>query len=236
MAALAGVDLDLFRGQRVALVGESGAGKSTLARCLARLENPDAGEIRFDGKDILKLPRTQLASLRRRVQLVFQHSGTALNPFHSAEEIVGEPLRVQGQLTKGQRRKIVLNYMEQVGLSAQWASRRPWQFSGGQRQRLAVARAMILDPDLVIFDEAFSGLDAATRRDIVDLLLRLQASGRKSYLFITHDLQMTADLAESIFVMKNGKITESKFLSNGSLPGLSLPGLTAGPAASTSHA
>ncbi len=140
-------------------MGESGSGKSTLARCLARLENPDSGTIQFEGRDVLDLNRRQLASVRRRIQLVFQHSGTALNPFLSAEEIVGEPLRIGGEISGRERHEVVLNQMEQVGLSPDWASRRPWQFSGGQRQRLAIARAMILNPDVVIFDEALAGLD-----------------------------------------------------------------------------
>ena len=113
-----------------------------------------------------------------------------------------------------ERHEMVLNRMEQVGLSPDWASRRPWQFSGGQRQRLAIARAMILNPDVVIFDEALAGLDGATRREIVDLLLRLQSSGPKSYIFITHDLKMAEELTKSILVMQNGKITESSIFPN----------------------
>jgi oligopeptide transport system ATP-binding protein len=209
VAALDGADFSLLRGQIVALVGESGSGKSTFARCLARLENPDGGNIQFGGRDVLELSRAQLASVRRRIQLVFQHSGTALNPFHSAETIVGEPLQIAGEMSRGERHEAVLKQMEQVGLSPDWASRRPWQFSGGQRQRLAIARAMILNPDVVIFDEALAGLDEVTRSDIVDLLLRLQSSGPKSYIFITHDLQMAEELTKSILVMQNGKITES---------------------------
>src|SRR3954453_15090542 len=193
VTALAGIDFQLLPGETMALVGESGSGKSTLARCLALLEDPDSGEIRFEGRNVLKLPKEQLTPIRRRIQLVFQHSATAMNPHHSAEEIVGEPLRVVRELSKAQVRETVLNCMEQVGLSRNWASRRPSQFSGGQRQRLAIARAMILNPDVVIFDEAFAGLDRTTCAEILDLLSKLQASGPKSYLFITHDLQMVKD-------------------------------------------
>ena len=228
--ALAGVDLRLRRGHTVALIGESGSGKTTLARCLARLEDPDSGEIRMEGRNVIGLSRTQLTSVRRRIQLVFQHSATAMNPEYSAEEIVGEPLRIQGNIPKRRCREIVLDCLKEVELSPDWAGRRPWQFSGGQRQRLAIARAMILKPHLVIFDEAFAGLDSATRLAIVDLLLRFQTSRSTSYLFITHDLQMAEALTKSILVMQNGKITESSIISNSSVPTMA-----AGHSASGSH-
>ncbi len=231
VAALAGVDFRLPRGQTVAIIGESGSGKTTLARCLARLEDPDSGEIRFEGRDVTHLPKPQLACVRRRIQLVFQHSATAMNPQYSAEEIVGEPLLIRGGVSKRERREIVLTYMEQVGLCPEWAKRRAWQFSGGQRQRLAIARAMILNPDVMIFDEALAGLDAATSAGILELLLRYQASGSKSYVFITHDLQIARQLTRSVVDMQNGKITESSIFSIPSFPG---PGI--GQSTSSSHA
>ncbi len=219
VAALAGIDFHLLRGHTVAVVGESGSGKSTLARCIARLDNPDSGEILFNGRDVLSLSAGQLTPIRRRIQLVFQHSATAMDPHLPAEEIVGEPLRILRTGSKRERRERVLNWMEQVGLSSRWATRLPSQFSGGQRQRLAIARAMILDPDVVIFDEAFAGLDPATRADILDLILNLQSSRLKSYLFITHDLNMAKDLTDEIVVMRDGKITESSILSNSYIAG-----------------
>jgi peptide/nickel transport system ATP-binding protein len=221
VTALAGVDFQLLRGETIALVGESGSGKTTLARCLARLEDPDSGEVRFDGRDVLNLRKEQLKPIRRRIQLVFQHSATAMNPHDSAEEIVGEPLRIVGELSNRQRREAVLNCMEQVGLPRQWATRRSSQFSGGQRQRLAIARAMILNPDIVIFDEALAGLDRTTRIGILDLLAERQGSGATTYLFITHDLQMVKDLTDSIVVMQDGKITESNTFSNSCFGGVS---------------
>lgn len=214
VTALAGVDFMLHRGHTVALVGESGSGKTTLARCLALLEDRDAGSIRFEGKDITNLSKVELAVTRRRIQLVFQHSALAINPHLSAEEIVSEPVRIQGRIPGQQRRDVALSWMEQVGLPAAWAGRRSAQFSGGQRQRLAIARAMILNPAVVIFDEAFAGLDPATCAGILNLLLKLQSSSGTSYIFITHDLQMAKDLTKTIFLMQDGKIADSGLLSD----------------------
>jgi ABC-type glutathione transport system ATPase component len=212
VTALAGVDFAIRRGQTIALVGESGSGKTTLARCLALVEHPDAGEIRFEGRNVSALRRGELADVRRRIQLVFQHSALAMNPQLSAEEIVSEPLQIRGGIPHQQRRQTAMNWMDQVGLPQQWAGRRPSQLSGGQRQRLAIARAMILNPDLVIFDEALAGLDSATSAGIVDLLLGLQSRSATSYIFITHDLEMAKDLSKRILVMENGRITDQALL------------------------
>jgi len=209
VTALAGVDLAIQPGQTIALVGESGSGKTTLARCLALFEHPDRGEIRIQGKDVSGRSKTELAAMRRRIQLVFQHSALAMNPHLSAEAIVAEPLQIQGGISDQERRKTALSWIEQVGLSPGWADRRALQFSGGQRQRLAIARAMILNPDLVIFDEAFVGLDPATCADILDLILELQSCSATSYMFITHDLEMAKDLTETILLMQDGRITDS---------------------------
>lgn len=208
VAALAGIDFGIQRGQTIALVGESGSGKTTLARCLALLEHPDRGEIRFQGKDVSGRSKSELAAMRRRIQLIFQHSALAMNPHLSAEDIVAEPLQIRGGISDQERRKTALSWIEQVGLSSRWADRRALQFSGGQRQRLAIARAMILNPDLVIFDEAFVGLDSATRADILDLLLNLQSCSATSYIFITHDLEMARDLTATILPMQDGRITD----------------------------
>ncbi len=208
VVALEDIHLKIAPGSTLALVGKSGSGKSTLGRCLARLEDPDSGEILWEGRNLLKLSRSELIPVRRRIQLVFQHSATAMNPLLPAAEIIGEPLRVQGGFTKEERRERALAMMEQVGLSSQWADRRPLEFSGGQRQRLALARALILKPDLLILDEALAGLDLSTQARIADLLKDLQASLSLSYLFISHDLRMAAHLASMIAVIKDGRIVD----------------------------
>lgn len=206
VTALSGANLNIPRGATTALIGESGSGKSTLARCLARLEDPDSGEIRFEGRNIVGLPKEQLAAVRKRIQLVFQHSATAMNPRYTVEDVVGEPLRIAGELTSTERREIVHDLMKQVGVAPQWAKRRPLEFSGGQRQRLAIARALILKPEVLIFDEALAGLDLKTRMQIAEMLARFQESRQTSYLFITHDLQMAKCLADSLVLIEAGKI------------------------------
>lgn len=208
--ALEDVHLKISPNSTLALVGKSGSGKSTLGRCLARLEDPDSGEILWEGKDLLKLSRRELIPLRRRIQLIFQHSATAMNPLLPATEIIGEPLRMQADVPPKERHERVLAIMEQVGLSSQWADRRPLELSGGQRQRLAIARALIMKPDLLILDEALAGLDLSTQAQIADLLRNLQASFSLSYLFISHDLRMAAHLASTIAVMKDGRIVDSR--------------------------
>ncbi len=205
--ALDGVDLDVESGAAVALVGETGSGKSTLARCLALLERPDAGSIRFLGRDLLALDRRQHLEVRRQIQLIFQDPASAVNPRFTAAEIVAEPLRIQ-KVGRAQRRRRALEAMEQVGLLGRWAERRPAELSGGQRQRLAIARALVLEPRLLILDEATSALDLSVQARIVNLLLELKASRALTYVLISHDLQVVAHLAEEIAVLQGGRIVE----------------------------
>lgn len=209
VAALADINLQLFPSSTLALVGKSGSGKSTLGRCLARLEDPDSGEVWFQGKDLLKLRSSDLSIARRQIQLVFQHSATAMNPLFSAVEIVAEPLRIHAKISKKHRLECALALMKQVGIPPGLADRSPLQFSGGQRQRLAIARALILKPTILVLDEALSGLDCAIQAQIANLLIELQASFSLSYLFISHDLRMAAYLADTVAVMEQGRIVES---------------------------
>ncbi len=206
--ALDNVELTIARGCTLALVGESGSGKSTLARCLARLEEPSSGEIWYEGRNLLDLSPQQLLPFRRQIQLIFQDPASALNPRLSAVEIVAEPLAIQQCGTKKERHQRALELMEQVGLPPQWRDRLPLEFSGGQRQRLAIARALALEPKFLILDEALSGLDLSLQAQIVNLLLELQALHSLTYLYISHDLSLVGHIADEVAVMHQGKIVE----------------------------
>ncbi|MCP3956593.1 MAG: ATP-binding cassette domain-containing protein [bacterium] len=206
--ALDGVAVEVVSGSTVAVVGESGSGKSTLARCLALLERPDSGSIRFRGDDLLAANRRSVTAARRRIQMIFQDPASALDPRWTAAEIVGEPLRIRGRERARERRRQALGAMEQVGLLARWADRRPRELSGGQRQRLAIARALILEPEILILDEALSALDLSVQARIVNLLLDLQASRDLAYVFISHELSMVRYLADEVVVLQTGKVVE----------------------------
>ncbi len=213
VTALDNVSLNIGPRSTLALVGESGAGKSTLARCLSRLEKVDSGEIRLEGRNLLSLRSRELLAARRNIQLIFQDSATAMNPRFSAAEIVEEPLLIQTRTTRRARRQQALALMEQVGISPQSERRPACEFSGGQRQRLAIARALTLKPRLLILDEALSSLDSATQEQIIKLLLDLQVSLSLTYLFITHDLRLAARVADHIAIMQAGRIIESGSIS-----------------------
>jgi peptide/nickel transport system ATP-binding protein len=207
--ALRGVDLKVRAGSTLALIGVSGSGKSTLARCLACLEKPDFGEIWFGGRNLAALSDRELIPLRRQIQMIFQDPGSSLNPWFTAAEIVSEPLLTVRYGTKKQCRDRALALMGQVGLRPDWADRLPHQFSAGQRRRLAIARAISLEPKLLILDEALTGLDRPIQAQIADLLLQLQATLRLAYLHISHDLGLVALLADRVAVLDRGQIVEA---------------------------
>jgi ABC-type glutathione transport system ATPase component len=206
--ALQGVSFSIGRALTLALVGESGSGKSTLALCTACLERPTSGRVVFDGKEITALDEKQLRGVRPQIQLVFQDPVRSLNPRFSAIELVSEPLIVQGRLNKRQREDRARELLAKVGIPQEKASQKANEFSGGQRQRLAIARALSLEPKLLILDEALSALDCSVQAQIANLLLELQASLGLTYLFITHDLAMAAHLADEIAVMEQGRVVE----------------------------
>jgi ABC-type glutathione transport system ATPase component len=206
--ALQDVDLEIQPQCFTALVGESGSGKSTLARCLALLERPDAGEIWFEGIEISNRGTCDLTALRPKIQMVFQDSTGALNPRFCAAQIIAEPLEIQHRASGKQLRLRACELMEEVGLSADWADRFPLQFSGGQRQRLAIARAIALKPSFLILDESLSGLDLVTQAQILNLLLDLQTTRPLTYLLVSHDLSLVGQVADHIVVMQNGRVVE----------------------------
>jgi ABC-type glutathione transport system ATPase component len=210
VSAFQDIDLELFPGKTLALVGESGAGKSSLARCIALLERPDSGKIEMEGKNLLGLDRKALFQIRRRVQMIFQEAASALNPRLTASEIVAEPLVIQGEGTPLHRRERAQQLMEQVGLDAKWDRKLPFEFSGGQRQRLAIARALSLKPSVLILDEALSNLDAPNQALILELLAKLQNSHSLAYLHISHDLRLVSQFADEVAVMYGGRIVEHK--------------------------
>ncbi len=208
--ALDDANLTIRRGTTLALIGESGAGKSTLARCLALLEKPSGGAIWFAGENMLELNAKDLSKFHRRIQLIFQDPTSALNPRLSAAEIVAEPLAIQRVGTKISRRQRALELMELVGLSARWEHKRPLEFSGGQRQRLAIARALALEPQLLILDEALSSLDLVYQEMLLELLADLQAAHSLTYLHISHDLRLVSQCADEVAVMNERTIVEQK--------------------------
>jgi ABC-type glutathione transport system ATPase component len=208
VAAATNVSFELLPGHTMALVGSSGSGKSTVARCVTRLEKPDAGEIWLDGCNIAEIDGRDLFPFRAKCQMVFQDAATSINPRFTAGEVIEEPLRVQKQGDKHWRRNRVMELMQEVGLSSDWSNRRALEFSGGQRQRLAIARAIALKPKLLVLDEALSGLDLSTEAQIANLLLQLQAAHHLAYLLISHDLALVARMADRIAVMAGGTIVE----------------------------
>jgi ABC-type glutathione transport system ATPase component len=208
--AFENVDLALYRGKTLALVGESGAGKSSLARCIALLERPSAGKMELDGQDLLTLSRKALVPVRRRMQMIFQDATSALNPALTACEIITEPLAIAREGTTSQRGERARHLMEQVGLDPRWERKRAFEFSGGQRQRLAIARALALEPSVLIIDEALSNLDASNQALILKLLADLQVSRSLAYLHISHDLRIVSQFADEVAVIYEGKIVEQK--------------------------
>lgn len=208
--ALTETSLTIRHGATVGLLGESGAGKSTFVRCLALIEKPTKGEIWFQRENVANLHASGLARLRQQVQVIFQDAASALDPRLTAAAIVMEPLEIQGKWTKPQRRKRALELFEKVGLPTAWESRKPLEFSGGQRQRLALARALALEPKLLIFDEALSHLDLASQESMLELLARFKDERQLTYLHVSHDLEMLRGVADEIAVMHNGTIVEHK--------------------------
>jgi oligopeptide/dipeptide ABC transporter ATP-binding protein len=206
--AVDGVSFDVERGRTLGLVGESGCGKTTLGRAILRLIPASAGQVRFDGLDVLALDTARLRWLRRRVQFVFQDPAGSLNPRLTVERIVGEGLTVHGIARGRRRRDLVVDLLERVGLAADDLQRYPHEFSGGQRQRIGIARALALEPAFVVCDEPVSALDVSVQSQILNLLADLQTERGLSYLFIAHNLAVVKHFAHRVAVMYLGRIVE----------------------------
>ncbi len=206
--AVDGVGFTLKKGTTLGLVGESGCGKSTVGRLVLRLLDPDGGYVRFKGRDITRLNRRAMLSLRREMQIVFQDPFGSLNPRMNVGQTIGEGLRILGIKDRGARHDRVGKLLDMVGIPRTAADRYPHEFSGGQRQRIGLARALSVDPSLIICDEPVSALDVSIQAQIINLLKSLQESLGLSYLFIAHDLDVVGYLSDQIAVMYLGQIME----------------------------
>lgn len=206
--AVIDVSFEIEEGTTFSLVGESGCGKSTTGRLITRLIAPTNGSIVVDGKEVATAKPSELRHLRQTVQMIFQDPYASLNPRMKVKELVGEPLEIHTKLSKAEREKLVLEMLEVVGLNAEHADRYAHEFSGGQRQRLGIARALITKPKLIIADEPVSALDVSIQSQILNLLKQLQQEYKISYLFISHDLSVVEHISHYIGVMYLGSIVE----------------------------
>src|SRR5512133_1511023 len=202
------VSLDVLRGETLALVGESGSGKTSLGRAILRLVPTSSGSVQFDGADVLTFAGDALLQFRRRAQVVFQDPKASLDPRMRVADIIREGIDIHALASRPDADRRVARLLEEVGLSAADADRLPHEFSGGERQRIAIARALAVEPEFLVLDEAVSALDVRVRGQVLDLLAALQAARGLTYLFIAHDLAVVERIATRVAVMQHGRIVE----------------------------
>ena len=199
------VSIEVGRGSTLGVAGPSGSGKSTLARCVALFEPPTCGQVLLEGRSLWEAPRRERARLRAEIQLIFQQPAATLNPRFTAEETIAEPLRIQRRGTRAWRARRVAELMEMTGLPPHAFRNKALEFSGGERQRLAIARALALDPKLLILDESLSGLDLSVQAQMVNLLMDLQQRLGLTYIVISHDPGLVARIADETVVIEAGR-------------------------------
>ncbi|CAM3622887.1 peptide ABC transporter ATP-binding protein [Vibrio aerogenes] len=206
--AVDGISFELGHGKTLAVVGESGCGKSTLGRMLTMIETPTEGSLSFNGEELLTLSKSGHKALRQKIQIIFQNPYGSLNPRKKIGAILEEPLVINTQMSKEARKEKALEMMEKVGLKREHYDRYPHMFSGGQRQRIAIARGLMLDPQIIVADEPVSALDVSVQAQVLNLMMDLQQEFGLSYVFISHDLSVVEHIADDVMVMYLGKVVE----------------------------
>ncbi|MBT2687148.1 dipeptide ABC transporter ATP-binding protein [Bacillus sp. ISL-47] len=206
--AVDGVNFTIYEGETVSIVGESGCGKSTTGRAILRLDEPTGGEVIFQGTDLLAKSKSEMRSIRKDLQVIFQDPFASLNPRRSIGQTLEEAMGILNVVPKADRRRRAIELLEQVGLKEEHIDRYPHEFSGGQRQRIGIARALAVEPKLIICDEAVSALDVSVQAQVLNLLKKLQKEYGLTYLFISHDLGVVRHISDRIIVMYLGKVVE----------------------------
>jgi len=206
--AVDGISLNVKEGEILGVVGESGCGKSTLGRTILRLIEPTSGEIYFDGKDIRALKKEEMRRQRSNMQIIFQDPAASLNPRMTVGEIIGEPIEINGLASGRDKEERIYELMDMVGINRSYINRFPHEFSGGQRQRLGIARALAVNPKLIICDEPVSALDVSVRAQVLNLMYELKEKLNLTYIFISHDLSVVHHICDRVAVMYLGRIVE----------------------------